>query len=195
MPYRLPPRERGDVVAAAVYVLIAEGGTDAVTMRAIAGKVGVSVGTLANHFRYKAHLWQVVTYGIGRDLSRELDRRTRLQGLAGLLPETSDQIEEVGVWLALVSLARVSEPVRNGVEGVSAEQRELLRLCLQQAHEPPRRVLATDPVVGRVWTLLQGLWMELSRPDPVLTPDEASDFLRATAGTEAGTSAAAGAAS
>lgn len=194
MPYRLPPRERGDVVAAAVYVLIAEGGTDAVTMRAIAGKVGVSVGTLANHFRYKAHLWQVVTYAIGRDLSRELDRRTRLQGLVGLLPATPEQIEEVGVWLALVSLARVSEPVRNGVEGVSAEQRELLRLCLQQVHEPPRRVFATDPVVGRVWTVLQGLWMELSRPHPVLTLDEASQLLLTTAGA-ASTSAAAGAAS
>ncbi len=180
MPYRMSPGERGDAVVAAVYGLIAEAGTDAVTMRAIAGRVGISVGTLANNFRYKAYLMKVATFDIGRDLTRDLDWRTRRNGLEGFLPHSADEVEAVGVWLALRSLGRVSPEVGDQVEGIDAAQRELLRLCLQQLEDPPVRVASTDPVVTRVWTLLQGLWMELSRPHATLTTEDARALLQAT---------------
>jgi AcrR family transcriptional regulator len=178
MPFLLVPGERVGAAVAAVYGLIAEGGTDAVTMRAVAGRVGISVGTLAHDFRYKAHLWKLSTWRIGQELVGDLERSTRIRGVAGFLPESPEETEGVAVWLALRALGRVSSEVAHQVNAVDADLRALLCRRLEEATAAPVRLAPDAPQVVQVWAVLQGLWVERVRAQPAITGGQAADVLR-----------------
>ena len=99
MPWRLDTATRVDDIVAAIHPLVATGGVAAVSYSAVAARIGLSPSTLHHHVPDRAHLLKVVAGRMSRYRLEHFADRIRDEGLAGMVPETPDDLTDTAVWL------------------------------------------------------------------------------------------------
>jgi len=137
----------------AVHLLIARDGIRAVTYRAVAGLVGLSVSSLHDNFPTKVHLLNVAAYHLS------LRRRMFFGGAEGvarlhrMVPDSDVALEQSVVWLALRDHGRVEPMLSETLHEAQQVELELIRQALRQAGlDDPGR-----DVVNAVAGLVEGL--------------------------------------
>lgn len=168
--YRREGEERRrEALIDAVLDLVAEGGQQAATVRAIADRAGVTAGLIRHYFQTKEDLtraaYRQVMVKMTTDNARVLDTApadpaTRLAAFvaASLRPPVLDSVA-FGIWAGFVHLIRKDPAMRD----VHAQTYLGYRDMLQQLIADLDRV--NDPAVLRAQAIasnavIDGLWME-----------------------------------
>lgn len=127
------PAVRGDDIVSAVHVLIARDGIRAVTYRAVAALVGLSVSALHDNFPAKVHMLNVAAYQLS------LRRRMYFGGAEGvarlyrMVPDTDIELQQSVVWLALRDHGRVEPMLSETLHEAEQAELALIRQALRQA--------------------------------------------------------------
>ena len=110
-PWFLRPRscDQPEIVTDAAFELIAEGGTAALTMRALARQPRMSPAWLADRFTNRARMLVIITRVFGVRWRWSIQARLRPLGLGALLPTDDEGVVGTRVWLALVELGRAAD--------------------------------------------------------------------------------------
>jgi AcrR family transcriptional regulator len=147
------PAVRGDDIVYAVHLLIARDGIRAVTYRAVAALVGLSVSTLHDNFPTKVHLLNVAAYHLS------LRRRLFFGGAEGvarlhrMVPESDIELQQSVIWLALRDHGRVEPMLSETLHEAEQVELALIRQALRGAGlDDPGR-----DVVQAVAALVEGL--------------------------------------
>ena len=175
--------ETRDRLLAALRTLLAEGGTDAVTLEAVAARAGVSKGGLLYHFPSKAALYTGLLEKVRETVTAEMADATSRSGAArGFLEySTPTQDDEAGFFTSLIAAVRTgqsrdwgapvgADPRDSGTDG-DREQDPAGELLLDtfRAWEDPMRAVVPDPVQAETIRLVGfGLYLaELAGLPPV----------------------------
>jgi AcrR family transcriptional regulator len=160
---------RGDIVTDLVIDLLAEGGCPAVTLRALADRVGVTSAGLLHWFGTSDLMWETMaaTYGhrwiaFLQDPMRchrggPLRPSTATDRLHGFLPGTDEEVIWTRVWLAFVEVGRYRHRVGAVIDRVEAEERVLIARLLGRGSDP----LAADAIAA----LVRGLRHAICAPE------------------------------
>jgi AcrR family transcriptional regulator len=160
--------ETREEILGAAWALVGEGGWDALTLRAVAARVGMRAPSLYSHFASKLDIIDAMFGQAWADFDRLAAAREE-QGL----PEGAQEGLEVvaGLWLD----AMVEEPERNalmnqrpipGFTPSEASYAEAAR-SLQRLHRLLDRYGITDPAAADLWTaILAGLTSQQNANDP-----------------------------
>lgn len=162
-----------NVLGDAAFGLVAEGGHAALTLRAVARKMGISQSWLSDRFDNRARMLAIATGVIGDRWSIWIRARSRYLGIAAFLPDTDDAVVAARVWLALVELGRVEQQTAWRVEQVRNAERALLGQLLGR-YEPTLRVEA-------VTALIAGLRVAIADPECPMPPRRARELLERSA--------------
>lgn len=174
--------ETRDRILAALRALLAEGGTDAVTLEAVAARAGVSKGGLLYHFPSKAAMYTGLLAKVRETVTAEMADATSRSGAArGFLEySTPTHDDEAGFFTSLIAAVRTGQSREwggQGADGRGAEDRggaendpagELLADTFR-AWEDPMRAVVPDPVQAETIRLVGfGLYLaELAGLPPV----------------------------
>lgn len=166
---REPEDRRRDDLIAATLDLVASGGTDAATVRAIAERAGVTPGLIRHHFGDKDALMQAAYARLADDMVSPCraaadaagpDPAQRLSAFlsAALRPPVLDP-RSVGVWAAYMHRTRADADLRAAHEAGYLAFRDALQdliaaLPLSAPPLPPRAAAIA------LNALLDGLWLE-----------------------------------
>jgi TetR/AcrR family transcriptional regulator, transcriptional repressor of bet genes len=166
---RIGEERRREALIDAVLDLVAEGGPQAATVRAIADRAGVTAGLIRHYFQTKEDLtraaYRHVMVKMTIDNARVLDTAppdpsARLAAFvaASLRPPVLDSVA-MGIWAGFVHMIRKDPAMRD----VHAQTYLGYRDILQQLIADLGRV--TDPAVLRAQAIasngvIDGLWME-----------------------------------
>ena len=120
--------ETRDRILAALRALLAEGGTDAVTLEAVAARAGVSKGGLLYHFPSKAALYTGLLERVRETVTSEMAVATSRSGAArGFLEySTPTHDDEAGFFTSLIAAVRTGQSRdwgSHGPEGRAADTR------------------------------------------------------------------------
>ena len=150
----LDTNSRTDDITDAITGLVIAGGLNAVTLRAIADRVGISAGTLVSHLTNRERILRVCA-------NRFVDRRIaalRYQaarnGPLALLPDDQRELQETRVWLGWCELGRNHDGVAHAVARMRADEHWLVESVLDprlDAHLDPRlawSITAADEGAG-----------------------------------------------
>lgn len=167
-PYaRAPEDKRRDDLVAAVLDLVAEGGTDAATVRAIAERAGVTPGMIRHHFGDKDSLMRaayarmseamVAPCVAAADVAGD-DPARRLGAFlaAALRPPVLDP-RSVGVWAAYMHRVRTDPALRAAHEAGYLNFRDRLQALIAALPDP---ALPPRPAAIALNAMLDGLWIE-----------------------------------
>ena len=170
MPRQVDRLERRRALADAVFAVVAEHGLEAVSLREVAARAGVSMGAVQHYFASKDemlrfaldHLHARVLSRLQAEVGRLADpgRRELIEaGLSVMLPLTAEGRQEAAVNVGFVSKA-MTDPgyaalLRDGYERLLT----VSRLQLRQAREAGELGPGTDPDHEAValYLLSQGL--------------------------------------
>lgn len=167
-PYaRATEEKRRDDLVAAVLDLVAEGGTDAATVRAIAERAGVTPGMVRHHFGDKDSLMRaayarmseaMVAPCIAAAEAAGNDPLVRLRVflVAALSPTVLDP-KTVGVWAAYMHRVRTDPDLRAAHEAGYLNFRDRLEALIAALPAP---ALPPRPAAIALNALLDGLWIE-----------------------------------
>lgn len=167
-PYaRAPEDKRRDDLIAAVLDLVAEGGTDAATVRAIAGRAGVTPGLIRHHFGDKDSLMRaayarmsdamVAPCVMAADAAGDDPLlRLRVFLVTALRPPVLDP-RSVGVWAAYMHRVRTDPDLRAAHEAGYLNFRDRLQALIAALPAP---ALPPRPAAIALNALLDGLWIE-----------------------------------
>lgn len=172
-PWFLRPRscDQPEIVTDAAFELIAEGGTAALTMRALARHTRMSPAWLSDRFTNRARMLAIITRVFGVRWTWWIQARLRPLGLGALLPNDDESVVATRVWLALVELGRVDDGVALRVADVRREERAIVTVLLGRAPD-------VDQVDATV-ALVEGLRAMTADPLRPLSPARAGAILRA----------------
>ncbi len=126
VPRKIDYADRGDLIVDSVCRVIRRGGLPALSLRAVAGEIGMSPSSLLHQFDNRARLLSVSAGRVGAARVRLATWRCHNRGPVGLLPLRQDELERARVWLAFVELARCEEAVAEVVAHVRGEERQIL---------------------------------------------------------------------
>ena len=130
--------DRGDIVTDCTIEILAEGGFQAVTLRALADRIGVTPSASCDGSGARDLMWEAVAVALRRPLDRahagpsRFHRRSPLRPAScahdvhGLLPGTDEEVIWTRVWLALVEVGRHSHRVGAVIDQIEAEERVLI---------------------------------------------------------------------
>lgn len=90
---------------AAVHI-VRDGGIRALSVRAIATRMGVTAPALLQRYDNRARLFRLVVAHVGDRWLWWAGSQWQLDGIAGLLPQEAEAIAHAHVWLAFQDLAR-----------------------------------------------------------------------------------------
>lgn len=169
-PYRREPseRRRDDLIAAALNVM-AEGGPEAMTVRTIAQRAGISAGLIRHHFNSKEELVRAA-FAATMDRMTEQPRRLAkdfsddpLRAISGIVssslrPPVMDG-ERIAQWAGFIHLVRRDPAMRDVHEATYLGYRDILE---EQIRRLPGK---GDPVTARRLAIacngvIDGLWLE-----------------------------------
>jgi AcrR family transcriptional regulator len=167
-PFRREAEDkRRDDLIAAVLDLVAEGGTDAATVRAIAERAGVTPGLIRHHFGEKeALMWAAYARLVDGMVSPCLAAATaapsapaaRLRAfLTAALRQPVLDPRSVGVWAAFMHRTRADARLRVAHEDGYLAFRNALEQLIAALPRPPAR--PRDAAIA-LNALLDGLWIE-----------------------------------
>lgn len=167
-PYaRAPEDKRRDDLIAAVLDLVAEGGTDAATVRAIAERAGVTPGMIRHHFGDKDSLMRAAYARMSEAMvspcvaaadaaGDEPARRLSAFLAAALRPPVLDP-RSVGVWAAYMHRVRTDPDLRAAHEAGYLNFRDRLQVLIAALPAP---AIAPRPAAIALNAMLDGLWIE-----------------------------------
>jgi AcrR family transcriptional regulator len=140
--------DRGDIVTDCMIEILAQGGFPAVTLRALAERIGVTPSGVLRWFGTTDRMWASVAARFGwrwiaylEDPAR-LHRRSPLRptscrdNVHRLLPGTDEEVIWTRVWLALVEVGRHCEDVGLVIDQIETEERELIDQLLGRGGDP-----------------------------------------------------------
>ncbi|MFG1797733.1 TetR/AcrR family transcriptional regulator [Nocardia sp. NPDC049149] len=155
---------------------IAEGGIEGVSIRDLAGRAGVAIGTVQYHFSTKTDLliaaWHHVAEQAGRRFHESgvtaLGPEERLLGLTELLltPSADDRLARM--WLALVARAAHDPRIAALHRGQWQETEDILAAALTSAN--PDRANESRDAAGELLALLDGLSVAVLTEPTRMTP-------------------------
>ena len=161
--------DRGDIVTDCMIELLAEGGFPAVTLRALADRIGVTPSGVLRWFGSTDLMWQAIAARYGdRWIALMWDptrfyRRSPLRPAScahevhGLLPGTDEEVIWTRVWLALVEIGRHSHRVGAVIDGIEAEERGHIERLIGRGGDP----LEADAIAA----LVRGLRHAICAPE------------------------------
>ena len=170
MPKQVDRQERRRALADAVFAVVAERGLEAVSLREVAARAGVSMGAVQHYFSTKEELLRFALDHLRERVLRRLrstveqlsgpSRRDLVEaGLQVMLPLTEEGRQEASVNVAFVARAMTDEAyaalLREGYERLLAAS----RLQLRQARDAGELAAGVDPDHAAValYLLSQGL--------------------------------------
>ena len=160
-------------IARVVHHLLAEQGSQALTLRAVARAAKLSPGTLAYQFENKdlmiARCARVIARLFVDDLVGRLGVGDARAELAELVARDQYELTDLKVWLDLTALGRTDARVGHHVREGGARFRTLLGRRLEDA--------APLPGADRIWLVLQAVWVDQLTPGKELAPDEARSLV------------------
>jgi len=152
--------DRRDIVTDCMIELLAEGGFPAVTLRALAHRIGVTPSGVLWWFGSIDLMWEAIAARYGwrwiaflRDPAR-FHRRSPLRpascthAVHGLLPGTDEEVVWTRVWLALVEVGRHTQRVGAVIDMIEAEERALVACLLGPGSDPLTIEMVTALVRG-----------------------------------------------
>ncbi len=164
----------GRACDAALRVLATRGG-GALSVRAIATEMDLTGPALTHRWDSRARLWQLLTSEIGDRWLREVGRAVRDRGPEGLLPLTTEEVEDARTWRAMADLGRSDSNLSGRVADNADRERGMLRFELES--EVSARL--PDPVVDALHAVAVGLRERLCSRDQPMTPARAVEAWRA----------------
>lgn len=169
-PYRREPseRRRDDLIAAALEIM-GEAGPEAMTVRTIAGRAGITAGLIRHHFRSKDDLVRAAfaammdrmtetTREVAQDHAGQPARAIAALVSSSLRAPVMDP-DRIGQWAGFLNLVRRDPSMRDVHEAAYLKYRDMLQAHIQQL--PGKE----DPVVARRLAIacngvIDGLWLE-----------------------------------
>ncbi len=157
-----------DLLGDAAFGLVAEAGHAALTLRAVARRMGISQSWLSDRFDNRARMLAIATGVIGERWFTWIHARSRYLGIGAFLPDTDEGVVATRVWLSLVELGRVEELTAFRVDHVRADERSLLRGLIG----------STGPQhLDELMALTNGLRAAIADPVDPLRPRRARELL------------------
>jgi AcrR family transcriptional regulator len=186
MPTRRTYRREGEerrreALIAAALELVAEGGPQAATVRAIADRAGVTAGLIRHYFKTKEDLTRAAYRSMMEDMTAEnaavLDAapdrpEARLAAFvaASLRPPVMDPVA-VGRWAGFMHLVLRDDAMRDIHEATYLGYRDLLQALIAALPRPAdARRLRADAIACNA--VIDGLWMEGSVLSDRFAPGE-----------------------
>jgi len=159
MAIPLDTNSRTDDIVDGISRLVLEGGFERVTLRAIAGQVRISPGTLINHLGSRERILRVCAFRFAHRRMRELDEQVRRVGAAGLMPLDHHDLRSARVWLAWREVARHADGPANAVAEADRTEEWLLRRALASDSRPDEMAgrLLPDTAIQLCLATLRGL--------------------------------------
>jgi AcrR family transcriptional regulator len=162
--------DQPDILTDAAFELIAEGGTPALTMRAIAGRTGMSPSWLTDRFTNRARMLAIIAQVFGDRWIAWIQARLPERGALALLPSSDEEVVATRVWLALVELGRIEQGV--------AWRMAALRRADQAFVANLLGCRSDDLKVDEVIAVVDGLRAAIADPELPLRPRRAQTILR-----------------
>ena len=182
MPLPFEVHSRTDDNTRSVVRLIAAGGIERVTMRAVAAGAGLSLGSVTNQLTTRERMLRVCGgVFLGWRLT-EVRRRLEAHGVAGALPVDDEALALTRVELAWREEARRDENLAYRLGQHDAD----LRYALAQAAGPSARGLSASgpdaaPLADALLAVVLGLWDSRCRAHGPMSPEAAQLALAAAA--------------
>lgn len=160
---------RDDMVTDLGMNLVAGGGMQALTARAVGGLCGCSRQAVQQWFGGPHHLRLTVARCFVQRWRRWVDVRTHAYGVVGLLPDCEELVDWCRIWLALTELSPRDESIADLMAMVADDERDVIA---KQLGGDPR---ADETLI--VHAVVHGLRTRLCSSDPVLSVDRAATLL------------------
>ena len=169
-PYRRESEEtRRDALIVAALDLVAAGGPQAATVRAIAERAGVTPGLIRHYFSskeeltraaYRRHMDRLTRDSTANLVSNDLGPKARLAALvsASLRPPVVDPLR-LGVWAGFLNLLRTDAQMRDTHEQGYRSYRDILQsLIAALPRDAPPEQCRRDAIACNA--VIDGLWLE-----------------------------------
>lgn len=170
MPYLMNTSDRVDALVEVAIVLVESEGVEALTLRKLASRLGLSPSTLTSHLTNKHRMIDLIAKRIGSAIVRSVEAESVRRGLDAAVPD-DDLVPAVRAWLALSELARADDDMDAGVARIRADLRHLLGWI---GRVPPGDEVTRDALAA----LTAGIWeARCSRTEP-MTARQARAVLR-----------------
>ncbi|GGM05730.1 TetR/AcrR family transcriptional regulator [Nakamurella endophytica] len=159
-----------DRILRALRDLLAEGGTDAVTLDAVAARAGVSKGGLLYHFPSKSALYLGLLAAVRDTVVREMAEVTQRAGAARGFLEYSEPTapDEPGFFTSLIAAVRTGQ---SGDTAAADREAAALLADIFRVWEEPMRAAVTDPVRAETIRLVgYGLYLAALAGLPPVDP-------------------------
>lgn len=174
----------GDMVTDAVVCMLATRGVSELTLRSVAGHLGVTPQAISYRLgdprgaRYR--VIQLATVTFGARWTSWVDAALLEDVPLPALPATGAEIRGVRVWLSLGELARAEAAGGNqDLSGAIERVRTGERMATRRQLERWLGVRVPELEALRLCCLVDGLRAELAGPAPAIEPTDARDLLRA----------------
>ncbi|WP_328293661.1 TetR family transcriptional regulator [Kineococcus sp. NBC_00420] len=175
-----------EAIALAALDLVAAGGVEAVSVRTVAARAGVSPGSVQHHYGTKQQLLVAAVELVGRRVRARLetaaadaDPTERLRTLARqLLPLDDRRRDEARVWLAFVARAAV-DPEIAALHSREWAALQAVFAALLAARRPGAAAVtpADDDAAAHLLAVLDGLAVAGIAEDGRMGPDRTSRLL------------------
>ncbi len=143
--------------------LLAESGATGVSLRRIADRREVSVGSLTNRWGTRDRMLHIAINEFRARWNYLMGGLSWTDGLMALLPLSEDEVDDCRVWLAFSDLASTDEVIAECVADQRREERELVTALVRRRGDDD----SADLVVDLVIAVVDGLRAALCSPSPM----------------------------
>lgn len=179
--------ERPTQLADVIVEIVAERGLEAVSVREVATRAGVSIGTVQHYFPTKD---QMLAYAVNRVGEYVIDRMREITAgdsigegvrkmLVELLPLDEQRADEGKVWLSFLGRAIFTPDLLRRAQQTGREIEEHLAASIQRAQELGEAAQDIDPprAARMLYAALEGLTVRaLTDPDRFDTTETSAIF-------------------
>jgi AcrR family transcriptional regulator len=183
---RIDHTARREAIAEAAWRIIRRDGLHAVSVRTVAGEVGLSTGSLRHVFASQAELLQFSMELVAERIRARIaaipdaaPARERIERMVSeILPLDAERVAEAEVWLAFVARSRVEPSLRRLVEQLDEAQRAWLRSALAEMFiEQHVRDRDATREAERLYAVMDGLVLHAIASPGSLSRDLMTDAL------------------